>query len=808
MIFIDTETCGLHGMAILIQYAEDDGEIILHEVWQNSVQSTLDLIEWFCTKDLCFFNAAFDWFHLCKIYTTFSLIKDKDIWPEDIIDEIAELEEQAKNVDICLKPKSCIDLFLHAQKGPFQSLMSRKKGQDKKDIFIKRVPTVLAEFLKNELNKLIILDDIFFAGRAKEREQWQIDDIRDSNGNINPAFKTISLRFAPSIALKAVAKYVLKTEATKFKEIELNKRYNPVELGYAPYAKAIGNKEDWKWAWPQVIKYHIEHWSYNPEARKYAKDDINHTRNLYKYFKCPESDNDSMLACAVAATRWRGFKVDIEKLKPLRDKAKKAMGKIPTAPGDAKRWLFSAMDEEEVSILEKEGTKAEVLEKIQTWTTPCEYCINGFIIKANKDCKICNGSGLTLELKDCDCVEKIKCHHCKGESHPAAEIAKKIIAARKAQKEVELFDKLIEAGRFHASFKVIGTFSGRMSGADGLNPQAIKGTEEVRDCFPLAFDNEYLCGGDFSALEVGITAAICKDEGLIHDLTVPVKCKCEGKNKKCEACKGKGEYLKKIHALFAEALYPELSYLDILKTQHTEDDKYLKAKSAVFARIYFGEPETIATSSGITVEHSTKACELFDRKYPKIKEFRDEYYKRFGAMSQPKGIGSAIFWKDPEEYSTSLLGFKRYFTIENQIQKKLFDLAQNPPETWKRFRVKVTRRDRVQTASGAAQSAIFAAAFTIESKRIRQAGNHIIQSTGAEITKLVQGAIMKLQPCGIHPWKVRCLNVHDEVQVVTDSKETRKKVSEVVQKEVEKYRHVVPLLKMAWSEELDSWAEK
>ena len=799
MIFIDTETCGLHGMAVLIQYAEDDGEIILHEVWQEPIQKTLDLIEWFCQNDLCFFNAAFDWFHLSKLYTTFSLVKNKEQWPETIIEEIAYLEKEATNSNLCLKPKSCIDLFLHAKKGPFQSLM------DRNDIRIKKVPTAIAIFLKNELNKIISLDTIYFARRKEEREQWQVVDISDSNGDIAPGFKNVVLRFAPSSALKSLSKHILKNEATKFSEIELNKRYRPKEYGYVPYALAVGDQDNWNWSWPQVIKYHIGHWSYNPEARKYAKDDINHTRNLYKYFKEPKADNDSNLACAVASARWRGFKIDVKKLIKLRNKSKESIGKVPIAPSGVKRYITSVMDEEEATVIQLDGTGKNVLEKIEKWTILCEYCINGFIIEANAFCPICNGSGMTMELKDCKCVKKKKCTYCNGEKHPAAVIATMVLKARRAQKEVELFDKLIKAGKFHASFKVIGTLSGRMSGSDGLNAQGIKATDEVRGCFPLAFDNVYLCGGDFSAMEVCITAAICKDEGLIRDLTVPVKC-CN--NKDCQACKGSGSYLKKIHALFAESLYPELSYLELLATAHTEDDKYVKAKASVFARIYFGEPETISKNASISVEHATKACELFDRKYPKIKGFRDDITKRFSAMDQPGGIGTAIFWKEPEEYSESLLGFRRYFTLENKIQGKLFRLAQKPPKEWKNFRVKVNRKDRIQTASGATQSAIYAAAFAIEASRIRQAGNHCIQSTGAEITKSVQATVMELQPYGIHPWVVRCLNVHDEVMVVTDSIETRIKVSEIVKKEVAKFVPVVPLLKMDWHEEMDSWVEK
>ena len=129
-----------------------------------------------------------------------------------------------------------------------------------------------------------------------------------------------------------------------------------------------------------------------------------------------------------------------------------------------------------------------------------------------------------------------------------------------------------------------------------------------------------------------------------------------------------------------------------------------------------------------------------------------------------------------------MLGYHRYFTLENDIQKRLFKLAQSPPKSWRNFRVKVTRRDRIQTASGAAQSALYGAAFSIEASKIRQAGNHVIQSTGAEITKDVQSAIVEIQPIGIHPWIVRCLNVHDEVMVITDCFETKIKVAEIVKK--------------------------
>jgi len=68
--------------------------------------------------------------------------------------------------------------------------------------------------------------------------------------------------------------------------------------------------------------------------------------------------------------------------------------------------------------------------------------------------------------------------------HPAAIRAKEILAVKFAAKEIELYAKLLLAGKFHASFIVIGALSSRMAGADGLNAQGIKHTKEVRQDVP------------------------------------------------------------------------------------------------------------------------------------------------------------------------------------------------------------------------------------------------------------------------------------------------------------------------------------
>ena len=63
-LYLDTETCGLYGMPVLMQYAVEDGHIVLYDIWKHPISETLALIEWMMTHTIVFFNAAFDMFQL------------------------------------------------------------------------------------------------------------------------------------------------------------------------------------------------------------------------------------------------------------------------------------------------------------------------------------------------------------------------------------------------------------------------------------------------------------------------------------------------------------------------------------------------------------------------------------------------------------------------------------------------------------------------------------------------------------------------------------------------------------------------
>ena len=108
---------------------------------------------------------------------------------------------------------------------------------------------------------------------------------------------------------------------------------------------------------------------------------------------------------------------------------------------------------------------------------------------------------------------------------------------------------------------------------------------------------------------------------------------------------------------------------------------------------------------------------------------------------------------------------------------------------------------------GAARSALYAAAFAIQAANMRAAGNHVIQSTGAGITKKLQRNVWNKQPHGVGPWIVVPMNVHDEVNVPV-KKGHEEAVAVTVNETVESFRPLVPLIEMKWKSGIPSWADK
>src|SRR5271170_6132713 len=138
-IFLDTETVGLTGPPIIVQYALEDGPIELHNFSTEPVIDSMKLIEWFMDNCVIGFNLAFDHFQLQKIYNLLEHMKNLKMLyelPENHIDLLGMAEADCRFLS-CIKPRSACDLMLVARKTKYQITMNRN------DIKIRRVPTAL-----------------------------------------------------------------------------------------------------------------------------------------------------------------------------------------------------------------------------------------------------------------------------------------------------------------------------------------------------------------------------------------------------------------------------------------------------------------------------------------------------------------------------------------------------------------------------------------------------------------------------------------------------------------------------------------
>lgn len=815
-LYLDSETCGLHSMMVLLQIAVEDGPIELHDIWLQPIRETLDRIEKICEHTVVGFNLVFDWFHIAKVYTIFRLA-NPDWIPIEHINELALLEPAAQDGP-CVKPAGALDLMLHSRKGPYQSLMARE------DVRIRRVPAVLAYSLAAELENRVQLDGIYFArSRDKDAPRWQVRDRKNRDGEIDREFKDVVLKFNPAGGLKFLAEHAMGYKPKfHYANVEPDRDYLPIEYGFAPTALAVStpdkNWEIWKknakgdqilagYAWPGVIKHFVSHWSENKDAREYATDDIVYTRALDGHFGFPTpNDDDSILACMVPVIRWHGFTINVEGMKGLMKKAEAVVAASPVninKPPDVRAYIAECMDDTEFAFIET-STNKKNLEKVQKFIVKTGAELAKAVaeqaaeedaevlgtdgidtwddIKRPEHCLKCNGNGSH---------ENGKCMRCGGLGHmvpgphPAAVRAKEILDVKHAAKEKELYAKLIHAKKFHASFDVIGALSSRMSGKGGdLNPQGIKNDKEVRSMFPLAWEHYVLCGGDFDSFEVTLADAVYDDKTLRLDLMSG----------------------KKIHALFAMQLFPGVTYEDIMS--EPSESMYKKGKTAIFGMIYGGDWTTLVKNLSICEELAKEAFNGFNKRYPGIAKAREKTFKAFCSMQQPGGQGSAVVWAEPSDFIETFLGFRRYFTLENKICKVLFDLARKPPKGWADCKhVKVVRSNRVQTAGGAAASALYGAAFAMQAMNMRAAANHEIQSPGGQITKTAQRAIWDIQPVGVHQFLVAPMNVHDELMCSTHPSVVSR-VTNAVRTVVESFRPKVPLIGMSWFEAMKNWAEK
>ena len=728
MIFLDTESVGSTGPLVTIQFMYRYHEkIMIWRVWEEKIKNTLYLIRTICEhqEGVCGFNLVHDWFMLTKWYNIF---RRGDVNGRPDPETIKRLEHEGPRFDDkCIKPVKSLDLMLVARAGQYQYLAKHKP------IIIRKAPIQAIESIIRSLDQDITLPKgVYIRWRISEKRKYQRSDVKDIIGE----FKGLST------SLKSLASIILKDPSIASKTFDK-------EVGNLDYK----DEPDWKpWGgeWLVDLQFLRNKFLNDKRAIEYAESDVEYTYLLWKDLGSPEGgDDDSELACLVGASHWYGFAVENEeRLKEKIEEFMKDFLKAPTAPKEVEWYLGEHLDPTEQILLKIEGTGKKVLEELMNW-------------------------------KD----------------HPVSHAAKAVQKARKAQNRIGLLEKLIKAKRFCFSMKIQGTLSSRMSGGSEqiikgenkrLNAQGIPRECDFRSLFPIAFDDEWLQGGDFDAFEVSIAEAVYNDPQLTADLEY-----CQKNNTK-------------FHYISGSEFYG-CSQEEIAATKGSSDSKYNRSKNGFFAVLYGATVKRLAETLNIDQEQAEGGLNRIIKRYPKIKECRDKLQLQYQPIVQLGEVGSEIIWTEPKMEIESILGFKRFFTLEWAVIRGLYNLANSPPNDWKEIQGECRRTNRVQTISGAVQSAIYSAIFSLQAHVFRCAANHEIQSPGAQITKYIQRKIWDLQTPGILDWKVRPLNIHDEILCPTVlTKEVLKKVEEGIEKLKEK----IPFLKMEWKAALLNWGEK
>lgn len=781
---IDTETVGLTGMPVLIQWASDGGsgwgDIKTMSCWRVPAREVVSLIEEFVDGCVIAHSVRFDWFMLTKLYHVCKQVPDQGHCLMDYpIWEVVEWETNVQRMD-CLKPRAAVDTLQLAQKGKAQSAVMMSKP-----VYIRKVAKGLAPDVLQELEERTELPWILFAGRSdRDSSRWSICDRKDEDtGEIEEGWVDLKLSFNPSNGLKDMAEYLLGWESPdKFDEAGVPKEYWPKGEGYVPYVSLLTNHhKNWAYkdgfAWPHWVKTHIDHWDNSERAMDYARNDIKMLIGLYEYFGSPDNDPDAILACQVASVRLRGFAVNLDQMSMRLKESEEIYSTRElnvNSHVQVRNYIAETLDPMEQIIIAR-GCDSKIMDMLRL----------EFTLDEEEDC-YCQAGKISNE----DGSRYKKCERCGGSAKvgpgpmPVIDRVNHVEMMRGHSKRIELYNKILLARRAYPDFKVCGTKTGRMSGTSGLNFHGIVSAKEVRETFTFKDDHQWLSGGDFSSMEIGMMATTSNDDNLVQDIKKGLS----------------------LHALLAAELF-DTTYEDIMENKDEDPlDRYGKAKSAIYLMAYGGSVETMADNLGLPLDVCKKGFDAFLDKYSNMKAARNAVKEQFTSLMHVPGAGFKLETVD-NPVAETMFGYTRTFFNEYVIQKAIYMLLDNLPNRWKNLRVNVQRVEgKVQSISGSIYSALIGAAFSIQNAIIRAALNFAIQSGCRTITLGLQGKIWELQPQGIHPFVLSLMSIHDELVVVTEDEETSLRVAAVVNAKVNLQSEDIPLLALDWGEGLTSWS--
>jgi DNA polymerase I-like protein with 3'-5' exonuclease and polymerase domains len=626
-----------------------------------------------------------------------------------------------------------LDLYTHAvTHGPFAP-WAFTKSAGKRVAVVRRIPAVakehVAKAVEDELARRLP------AGVAVKRSEHRVTGSRE--------LVTLSWITAAPLTLKAHARhYGAQTQAIE-DVWPLPRRED--ERPWLPYAADY--EHTYKLIEDQCEAIMAGTGPATDAFYRYAADDIRFLWLVEDGLGCPAPTHHDASVEIVAYTRYYGFPLD-------RDVLLKTQAEYKRNVDDAERQLAGIN-------LRSSVQKLAALKKFEPWLTAC------------------NKNVLTALVRD--------------GSTQAAPLARAMLQYGKSKQRLDQVNKLLESatGRAHPSLRAMGTATGRMAGADGLNFQGIAPAVKLADGSRIGIRAaiKSVLGGDFSAFEVAIAASAWHDTQLLADLDAGVD----------------------VHLMTAVTVHPDvvklgLTYDDAVKVRkdkaHPHHDLLERArndcKRIVFGLIYGCGPEKVEEVLGLPPGRGQEILDRFFGRYQGLGAFRAREERRFQTADTERWTAGSV--ADMAREAQDLLGFKRRFHFECDLADAFWQLGHTGVKTGLAGTVTRNQEKGPQTIDNAIRSALLGAALAIQAAVCRQAINMPVQATGANLNKLLAERIWRRLHCPM-------LNVHDEQQFPAHANLNVDRVFAVVREFEAEYRSKVKHIAFDLKR-IECWADK
>ena len=237
---------------------------------------------------------------------------------------------------------------------------------------------------------------------------------------------------------------------------------------------------------------------------------------------------------------------------------------------------------------------------------------------------------------------------------------------------------------------------------DPVKDAAIKARDGLRECFQARPGYRYVIF-DYSAQELRVTAAIALEDRML-------KAFIDGMD---------------LHSFSVTLMYDE-NYADFVKKVEAGDreakEKRTAAKVVSFGSLYGSGPSSLAKNLNIELEKAQDILDRFWAAYPSLKSAMN----RYGELALKYGYSNTVLGR--RRYYTDILEKMRWVEVETSpagLQKKIEDAGM----AWFFEKNGEVTYDNMAQAKKALMN-------RYKGEINRQAGNHHIQGTSADMTKL------------------------------------------------------------------------